>query len=246
MPLATTITPSSDGPHDDPEPADAPEPTPRRGWSYHALRLGAGFVIVLVVGNLVILGASALAAMTMRGAPVAVPADVASIRNFEAVDQVLWRGGAIGRDDYRALADAGATTIVDLRAEDDLDVPHDLIEELGLTLVAIPMRDGQTPSHAQVQQFLETVESSDGSVYLHCGAGVGRTGTMAAAYKVANGGRGLDAMRANLAVGPPSLEQLAFAFSIDRGERIERPNAAVVAISRTLDAPRRIWHVLGL
>jgi hypothetical protein len=48
-------------------------------------------------------------------------------------------------------------------------------------------------------------------------------------------------MRANLAVGPPSLEQLAFAASLDAGEPAKRPNVAIVAVSRTLDAPRRIW-----
>lgn len=245
MPLTTTDHPAPDT-SDTAEPGADPGARSPFGWSHHALRLAGGFVIVLVVGNLVILGASALAAITTPGGSVPVPADVASIRNFETVDEVLWRGGAIGRDDYRALAAAGVTTIVDLRAEDDLDVPYDLVDELGLTLVAIPIRDGQTPSQAQVEQFMQAVESSEGRVYVHCGAGVGRTGTMVAAYRVARGGNGWDAMRANLAVGPPSLEQLAFAASIDRGEPLERPNAALVAVSRTLDAPRRIWRSLGL
>ncbi|MGH9274008.1 MAG: protein-tyrosine phosphatase family protein, partial [Acidimicrobiales bacterium] len=136
--------------------------------------------------------------------------------------------------------------VIDLRAEEDLRIPTDLLADLDLTRVAIPIRDGQTPTDGQVQRFLDAVDSSDGTVYLHCGAGVGRTGTMAAVYRVSRGGGGWSAMRANLAVGPPSLEQLAYAAALDAGEAPERPNLALVAVSRTLDAPRRIFKVLGL
>ena len=216
----------------------------RRGPGRRILRLFVGFVAVLVIGNLVILAAHAYARNNAPVAVVAVPADVAAIRNFEAVDGTLWRGGAPSEADYRALASAGVTTVVDLRAEHGLRIPDDLLAELGITRVSIPIRDGQAPTTAQVARFLEAVDTSDGSVYLHCGAGVGRTGTMAAAYAVSRGGNGWDAMRANLAVGPPSLEQLAFAASLDDGDSPKRPNAAVVAVSRTLDAPRRIWKVV--
>ena len=132
-----------------------------------------------------------------------MPADVAAIRNFEAVDATLWRGGAPAPADYRALAAAGVTTVVDLRAEEDLNIPDDLLAELGITRVAIPIRDGQSSHHRTGPRFLDAVDASEGCVYLHCGAGVGRTGTMAAAYSVSQGGSGWDAMRANLAVGPP-------------------------------------------
>jgi protein tyrosine phosphatase (PTP) superfamily phosphohydrolase (DUF442 family) len=225
---------------------DAPSRSARRRWRRHVLRLALGFAAVLAIGNIFILAASALAKTTALPSDVVVPDDVASIHNFEAIDSTLWRGGAPGQDDYRALAAAGVTTVVDLRAEDDLRIPDALLAELGLTRVAIPIRDGQTPTYEQVQAFLGAVDASDGTVYLHCGAGVGRTGTMAAVYSVSRGGGGWSAMRANLAVGPPSIEQLAFAASLDAGEAPERPNLALVAISRTFDAPRRILKVLGL
>ena len=214
---------------------------PRRSVRRQLLRLGLGIAALLAIGNLFILAASTLAKTLAPAPSVDVPEPVASINNFEAIDATLWRGGAPGVDDYRALAAAGVTTVVDLRAEDDLNVPEDLLADLGVELVAIPVRDGQTPTGDQVRRFFDAVDDSDGVVYLHCGAGVGRTGTMAAAYTVSRGGGGWEAMRANLAVGPPSLEQLAFAALLDSGER---PNGALVAVSRTLDAPRRIWKVL--
>jgi protein tyrosine phosphatase (PTP) superfamily phosphohydrolase (DUF442 family) len=216
----------------------------RRSWRRRLLRAVVGFAAFLALGNLGILAAHGLARAIAPTSTIDVPPEVAAIRNFEAIDAKLWRGGAPDDADYRALAGAGVTTVIDLRAERDRYVPQALLDDLGLELVAIPVRDGQAPTTREVSQFLDAVVQSPGAVYLHCGAGVGRTGTMAAAYRVALGDGGLTAMRANLAVGPPSLEQLAFAASLESGEPAQRPNAALVAVSRTLDAPRRIWKVV--
>ncbi|HEY3238552.1 MAG TPA: hypothetical protein VGL92_03225, partial [Acidimicrobiia bacterium] len=49
------------------------------------------------------------------------------------------------------------------------------------------------------------------------------------------------ALRRNLSVGPPSLEQLAFVAGLDDGDR---PGPVLVAASRVLDAPRRFWSRL--
>lgn len=245
--MTSTLTPSQIEALDalEADLASPPRPaSPFRRWRRRVLLVALGAAAILALGNLLILAASLIAKTTAPDAVVEVPDDVAAINNFEAIDTKLWRGGAPSSADYRALAAAGVTTVVDLRAEEDIRVPQDLFDEVGLTLVAIPIRDGQTPTTDQVIQFFEAVDASEGSVYLHCGAGVGRTGTMAAAYRVARGGGGWDAMRANLAIGPPSLEQLAFAASLDVGETPVRPNAALVVVSRTLDAPRRIWKVI--
>ncbi len=57
----------------------------------------------------------------------------------------------------------------------------------------------------QANQFIEAVQSFEGVVLVHCGAGVGRTGTMAAAYLVRSGeATPNEALWRNLAVGPPS------------------------------------------
>ncbi len=242
MPL--TLEPSA--PHA-PAPALAPDLARRpvrRSWRRRAFRLALGFAAVLALGNLFILAAHAVAQSAAGDSPVDVPDDVAGIRNFEAVDASLWRGGAPSTEDYRALAAAGVTTIIDLRAEEGLQDPTPLLEQLGVMRVAIPIRDGQTPADEQVRQFMAAVDASKGTVYLHCGAGVGRTGTLAAVYEVSRGSGGWAAMRANLAVGPPSLEQLAYAASLDAGDAPHRPNGAIVAVSRTFDAPRRLWKVV--
>ena len=197
----------------------------------------AGFVLFLVVGNALILSFHGIAS---RSAAVEAPA-LDGVRNFRQVNDHLWRGAAPSTQGYRSLAAAGVTTIVDLRAEEDLHVDEALLAKLGINRVAIPIRDGQAPGEDKVRQFLDAVKDSPGKVFVHCGAGVGRTGSMVAAYLVASGlASNSEAIRHNLSVGPPSLEQVSYMAKLDANE-FERPNVALTAASRVLDAPRRIW-----
>ena len=199
----------------------------------------AGFVGFMVLGNIAIAGASVWARSTT---PAQSGPDVTGVGNFRVVDSRLWRGAAPSSRGYESLAAAGARTVIDLRAEENLHIDEDRVHRLGLERVAIPIRDGQTPTPAEIRQFMAAVAASTGPVFVHCGAGVGRTGTMVAAYLVANGESDeWTAMRRNLAVGPPSLEQLAFVAGLDDGDR---PGAVLTAVSRILDAPRRIWSGL--
>ena len=195
-----------------------------------------GLVAFLVIGNLLIFAAFQWASRST--AEQYVPS-ITGIKNLHAVDDTLWRGSAPSADGYAGLAENKVKTIVDLRAE-DLVVNEKLIESLGMNLVRIPLRDGQAPTPSEVETFLAAMKDSPGRVYLHCGAGVGRTGTMAAAYLVSSGQASpLEAVRRNLAVGPPSLEQIAFASSLD-ADQVSQVNPVLTFMSRVLDGPRRI------
>jgi protein-tyrosine phosphatase len=215
--------------------------TKRRYW--RPVRWLAYVVVALVVGNVSILAAHL---WLQRSAPAAASVAAGSVRginNFTVVDDHLWRGAAPSKAGYESLAAAGVTTVVDLRAEEGIVVDEERLRELGINRVHMPLRDGQSPTKPMVDRFLETVKSSDGRVYVHCGAGVGRTGTMAAAYLVDRGAAsGLQAVRRNLSVGPPSLEQIAFAAGLRSGS-VRRPPAALVAVSRVLDARARQLHL---
>lgn len=204
--------------------------------------VGVGAVVGLILlGNLVILGASWWARQTTS--QLVVPT-LPGVENLEAVDAKLWRGAAPTAEGYEALAAKGVKVVVDLRAEDSALADEEKVRSLGMKLVHIPVRDGQVPSSDQIQQFLDATKT-DGLAFVHCGAGVGRTGTMAGAYLVENGhlnGRG--AVRLNLAVGPPTLEQVTFVARLS-GDSAPRTPALVTAVSRVLDAPRRIAHNLG-
>ena len=191
----------------------------------------AGLVVAIGVGNLMILGLHVWASSGATSPAREVP----GVHNFRVVDDKVWRGSRPTDEGYTALAKAGVTTIVDLRAESGIRIPEAMLASRGVDVIRIPMRDGQAPTESQVTAFLEAIRRSPGTVYVHCMAGVGRTGTMVAAYLVEMKKMApAAAWRHNLSVGPPSLEQIAFVSDI------EAPNVAVTALSRILDAPRRM------
>ena len=193
----------------------------------------------LLLGNLAILAASVWARQTT---PAVSLSSLEGIGNLRAVDGEVWRGAAPTSEGYRRLAAAGVGTVVDLRAEEGLEGDFQTVRDLGMKLVHIPVRDGQAPSTEEVDAFLAATEESGGRrVFVHCGAGVGRTGAMIGAYQTAKGEvEGTRALRQNLAVGPPSLEQMVFVAGMDDG-RVEKPGTLLTAMRRVLDAPRRIW-----
>lgn len=211
-----------------------------------ARRIAVGFVLFMVLGNLAIIVPSLILQHVAGPDAPAAAAAVRDVDNLAAVDTRVWRGAApSSADGYRSLAKAGVTTIVDLRTEPSLDIDAAALAAEGLRYVPLPINDGQTPTPVQIARFLQIVEETPGTVFLHCGAGVGRTGSMAAAYLVATGqASGIEATIRNLSVGPPSLEQIAFSVRL-AGDRAEHANAALVAVSRLLDAPRRLWTVYG-
>lgn len=214
--------------------------TARRVWRY-VRRSAVVTVLGLLIANLAIAGLS-LVLQAVAEEP-GIAAD--GVDNLRRVDDRVLRGDAPSEIGYRALARQGVTTVVDLRAERDLDIPGELLAELGVDRVALPIRDGQTPTADQVRAFLDVVDGADGLVYVHCGAGVGRTGAMVAAYVVATGEQSrLAALRSNLAVGPPSVEQIFYATFL-RIDGFDQPPAAITSVSRVLDAPRRLWSRYG-
>lgn len=210
----------------------------RRRWTRLVLRLAGGFVAFLMVGNGLILGAT----FWFRWSSPAAVVDAPGVHNLHVVDEHLLRGAAPSAEGLRELAAMGVTTVIDLRAEAGLESNDDLLAELGMEGFHLPIRDGQLPTAEQAAELLRIVEDADGKVFLHCGAGVGRTGALTAWYLNATGQTdGADALRRNLSVGPPSLEQIAFSVETADGS-YERPGVALTAVSRVLDGPRRIWH----
>ncbi|MFC5214755.1 fused DSP-PTPase phosphatase/NAD kinase-like protein [Streptomyces coerulescens] len=229
--------------------ATLPRPALRkRPLSQRALRV----VVGILIGYLVLWAAGAggiLGLSYLTRAETAAPAGtrtVQGVNHFQPVDSEgrLWRGSAPSPAGYRALEGRGITTVVDLRAEDMSAAELAEPGEAGLKVVRLPIRDGQTPSPQQVQRFLDVVAAASGPVFVHCGAGVGRTGAMSAAYLVNTGEESPSAaVRRNLAVGPPSIEQIWYGLNLSPA-RAEQAPLPVTIISRLVDAPRRIMSYL--
>ncbi|NUU24385.1 MAG: hypothetical protein HOV68_23215 [Streptomycetaceae bacterium] len=239
------VPPSSPSPSPSlPAQRSAPD-TPSPSRHRRIVRRTAKYLVIAALGYAVLwlfaflgmLGAHAWASAHTSGGSGRT---VAGINHLKQVDAKVWRGSAPGDAGYQQLASMGVRTVVDLRAEkmsaEDIARPT----QAGLNLVRMPIRDGQTPTEAQVNEFLRTVQDSPGPVFVHCGAGVGRTGSMTAAYMLRTGEAGnAEAVKATLAVGPPSVEQVYYVMTGSHHDS-DQPPLIVKIISRMLDAPRRM------
>ena len=69
-------------------------------------------------------------------------------------------------------------------------VRRDWVNEAGMLAVNVPVPDMEPPTDRQLDHLLDTIRKANASrmgVAVHCGAGLGRTGTVLAAYLVAGG-----------------------------------------------------------
>ncbi len=105
------------------------------------------------------------------------------IKNFGQMDERFFRGGQPKEKDYKALAQLGIRTIIDLR-EDPEAYEKPIVESLGMTYVNIPMIAKKYPTPEALDLFLKTVNNPDtGKFFVHCAGGRHRTGVMGAVYR---------------------------------------------------------------
>ena len=121
------------------------------------------------------------------------------LRNFRVVeDGVLYRSGQLTPEGLeRVLHDYGIKTVVTLRTVRDASKPYpdawekDVCEARGLKHVRIiprvwgPDEKGEIPAEQAVQEFLRVMDDrANHPVLLHCFAGIHRTGTMCAIFRM--------------------------------------------------------------
>jgi atypical dual specificity phosphatase len=126
------------------------------------------------------------------------------------------RGGAsltAFNDELAVLGAAGVRAVVSL-----LNQPRDaqIYEPLGCAFLCLPVPDGYPPTPEQVSVFVRFVDAQRAEshpVAVHCAGGIGRTGTMLAAYLISQGADADTAITRVRAVEPAAIEtskQIAF------------------------------------
>lgn len=105
------------------------------------------------------------------------------IKNFGQMDEHYYRGAQPLPDDYQSLKDLGVMTVIDLR-NDPTDYEKSAVEALGMKYVNIPMSGWKYPKEQKVEQFLKLInDPANGKIFVHCKAGIHRTGITGAVYR---------------------------------------------------------------
>jgi protein tyrosine phosphatase (PTP) superfamily phosphohydrolase (DUF442 family) len=132
---------------------------------------------------------------------------------FCQVTPHLYVGSQFNRMGKRMLEQQGFQACVNMRIERD-------DAAFGLALAKylhLPTVDDEAPSVEHLIKgvdFIREIIQSGGKVYIHCGAGVGRAPTMAAAYLIAEGHTLDEALalirksRPFITITPPQMQQL--------------------------------------
>jgi atypical dual specificity phosphatase len=104
--------------------------------------------------------------------------------------------------------------------------PRHWVNEAGLLAVNVPVPDMEPPSDRQLDHLLATIGKATASgmgVAVHCRAGLGRTGTVLAAYFVAGGMPPREALEKVRTLRPGSVETAEQERAVERfASRVNR------------------------
>jgi tyrosine-protein phosphatase SIW14 len=126
---------------------------------------------------------------TLTLAPAWAASENENLRNFQKVDDHVYRGGQPTDSGFKDLAELGIKTVVDLRdiGEHSQADEQKVVTDLGMRYVSIPMQGMSTPKEAQVAAVMALLnDTASGPVFVHCRRGADRTGTVIAVYRISH------------------------------------------------------------
>jgi atypical dual specificity phosphatase len=109
-------------------------------------------------------------------------------------------------EDLQWLREHGVEVLVSLTEE---PLRHDWVENAGMLVFHVPIEDMEAPSQEQLDKCVSAIEKANANnmgVGVHCGAGLGRTGAVIAAYLVHQGRSARDAISRVRKLRPGSIE----------------------------------------
>lgn len=111
---------------------------------------------------------------------------VPGIKNFDKVDDHVYRGGQPTDAGFQYLASQGIKTVIDLReAGDRSQAEERAVSAAGMKYINVPMTGLTPPTESEIARILSTLEdSTSGPVFVHCQRGADRTGAVIAAYHI--------------------------------------------------------------
>jgi hypothetical protein len=177
------------------------------------------------------------------------PTQLGDIRNFSWImPGMLARGEQppLDRANFMALRDSGVQTVISLRAHEArkrevagrIYPPYRVRDERvfcsdhGLVFRHIPLEDFAVPSPRRLIQALELINlevAANRSVYIHCLAGVGRTGLVVGAWQLASGWMG------------SKVAATFFSCCEDLCRRRELPLHSFATFLTAIGAPQQWW-----
>lgn len=152
-----------------------------------------------------------------RPPPVSDP-----LRGFSWVDDGVLAAMPFPRD-LDAIGAEGVVTLVSLT---EIPPTDEDLDSAGLAWLHLPVQDFTAPTLQQMVTFVQTVEEGrlqGAPVGVHCTAGLGRSGTMTAAWFVYQGMGAEEALAHVRSLRPGSVETLSQEQSIAEFEALIRP-----------------------
>lgn len=159
------------------------------GWfrySVSVISASAAFVVALAS----IAGAQSVSSTHSQssGDSESIAAKNCGIRNFGQISSQYYRGAQPEGSDYKALADLGVKTVIDLERDGDPREEAE-VKAAGMNFFRLEMSDRSTPTSEEVNKFLSLVsDPSNLPVFVHCHGGKHRTGAMTAVYRMTHDG----------------------------------------------------------
>lgn len=114
---------------------------------------------------------------------------VVHVRNFDKVNDHIYRGGEPSVVGLQELGAIGVKTIVDLRQSGAATTfEKEQSEKLKIKYINIPLGEFSAPGNAQIEQILGLLDDNSTTLFVHCRRGKDRTGTVIACYRIQHDG----------------------------------------------------------